>query len=63
MSANNQIIINQRNYKVYENGCVDNLFVVREARLIGKGKSIKGAIKIAQKYMTENIVEYGIDFI
>jgi hypothetical protein len=67
MSANNAIFISVKTFKVYHCGCYDNGFDPKKDELIGKGKSLKGAIKIAQKF-EENLndhgsyVEYGIHF-
>ena len=63
MSANNQIVIDVKTFKVYEDICVDNLFRREDAPIIGIGEDLVEAIKIAQKFIKENIVEYGIRFI
>lgn len=63
MSSNNQIIImkvKRKGYEVHENCCVDNDFEPNEETLIGKAKTLEKAVKIANKYMEDNLVEYGI---
>ena len=62
MSANNALFINKKNFKVYEHGCVDNPFETKNASLIGKGRNLNEAIKIAEDFENENIVEYGMHF-
>ena len=61
MSANNQILIKNNTFEVYDYDVDCGLD--KKHDLIGKGKSLKEAIEIAQKYQQENIVEYGIQFI
>ena len=57
MSANNYLLISKSRFTVKE--CdADTCDGVR----IGKGKSLLDAIKIAEKYLKNNIVEYGIYF-
>jgi len=62
MSANNIVFINEDNYKVYYQGCVDNKGL---GELIGKGKTLKEAVKIAKKWIREleGYLEYGVTFI
>lgn len=64
MSSNNEIVIVKKGKKfgVYENPCVDNEFSTLTSYLIGEKDSLEKAIKTAQKYMRENLVEYGISF-
>jgi len=55
MSANNFLEINKETFEVWDKDIeTDNGF------LIGKATTIDGAFDIAEKYMKENIVEYGI---
>jgi len=59
MSANNEIVINTKTFKVYYKPCADNDAV----ELIGTGKNIKEAVAIAQtytKYELGGLLEYGI---
>ncbi len=64
MSSNNQIIIRKekKEFIVYIDECVDNEFKFPKSSIIGKSKDLEEAIKIANKYMQENLVEYGISF-
>lgn len=64
MSSNNRIIISKEKGKfiVYHDLCVDNEFVPEENDKIGEAKTMEKAVKIANKFMAENIVEYGISF-
>lgn len=58
MSANNQLIIDKRTFKVHHmdvSGC--------GGYEIGQGKDLDEAIEIAKSFMEEEIVEYGMDFI
>jgi hypothetical protein len=60
MSTNNQlhIIKKGKKFQVHENFCVDNEFKPSKRSYIGEGKTLEEAIKIANDYMMENIVEY-----
>ena len=60
MSANNQIVIRKEKgkYIIYINLCVDNEFDFNERSIIGESTSLKGAIKIANNYIKENLVEF-----
>jgi hypothetical protein len=60
MSANNAIFLDDRTNEVYYQPCMDNGQV--GLQLIGKGESLKDAVRIAKEYMKEldGIVEYGI---
>lgn len=57
MSANNLIKIDRRNFAVSD--CdADTGYGAK----IGRGKTLEGAIDLAQEYQEQNIVEYGIRF-
>jgi len=63
MSANNEIIISRKTFKVYYNPCVDN----DELELVGKGKSLEEAVGIAKRYIDDELggglyLEFGIRF-
>jgi len=64
MSANNQMLIFKikNEFCVFENCCVDNDFLKprNNKRALFKDKSLEKAIKFANRYMLENIVEYGL---
>ena len=62
MSANNIIYIEEKTHKVYYQSCADNDDL---GELIGKGKNLEDAIKIAQAYRNNHLcyLEYGIEFI
>jgi len=62
MSANNGLFINKKTFAVYEHGCMDNGFLEKEASFIGRGKNVAEAVQIAEDYMNEEIVEYGVNF-
>lgn len=49
-------------FQLFLHGCADNEFFKEDASLIGKGKTLEEAIKIAEEFQEENIVEYGIHF-
>ena len=61
MSTNNQlhIIKEGKKYNIYENHCVDNDFIPSKEDLLETKTSLKKAIKFANQYCSENIVEYG----
>jgi len=59
ISANNEILIDTKTFKVFYNPCADNDAV----ELIGTGKNIKEAVAIAKtytKYELGGLLEYGI---
>ncbi len=62
MSTNNQLIIIKKkgNFEVHENLCVDNDFESSEETMLKEFKTIEDSLKFCNKYMKENIVEYGI---
>ena len=71
MSANNflRVVETKKKFKLYE-CCADVVDDETEDELKKYGCSlietfdtVDGAIKGAQEYMSENIVEYGVDFI
>ncbi len=57
MSANNYLSINKKTFEILEADADTG-----HAMLIATGKSLEDAIELAEKYMEENIVEYGIHF-
>ncbi len=61
MSANNQLmILKQKNkYEIWEDHCVDNEFNTETATRLSFQTTLKKAIIFANKYCSENIVEYG----
>lgn len=61
MSANNQLIITRKKdkFQIHENFCMDNDFEPDKASLLKTEKTLEEAIKFANKYCQENIVEYG----
>ena len=65
MSTNNELIIRKekKTFVVYENICVDDEFTFPKSCIIGKSKDLEEAIGMANQYMQENLVEYGISFV
>jgi len=65
MSSNNQIIISKegKGYVIYHDLRVDNEFEFDDEDIIGKAKTMEEAVKIANEFMVDNIVEYGIRFV
>ena len=65
MSSNNQIVVmkTKKGYEIFHNLCVDNDFVPEDNDIIGKANTMEEAVEIAIKFIRENIVEYGINFI
>lgn len=63
MSTNNQLIIIKVNgkFEIHENICVDNEFERSKESLLAVKKKLFDAIKFANKYCDENMVEYGYD--
>ena len=61
MSANNAIYIKKKTFEVFYQDCDDN---EGPGELIGKGKNLEDAIKIAEKQIKEleGSLEYGIWF-
>ena len=62
MSTNNQLVIlkGKKFIEVHENLCVDNDFYSNKETLLKKFKTLKQAIKYANKYCNEYpYVEYG----
>lgn len=59
MSADNVLTINRKTFEVRDCWSED----ISKGSLVGKGKSLEEAITIAQDYVRENIVEYGIIFV
>lgn len=45
--------------EVHEHFCVDNAFAPSKGSLLNTSKTIEEAIKFANKYCSEEIVEYG----
>lgn len=58
MSANNKLTINKKTFEI-RNVDAETGYGFQ----IGKGKTLEDAIEIAEKYMQEEIVEYGIHFV
>ena len=59
MSANNQLIIlNNNGIEVHINYCVDNKFKPSNETLLKKFDSLKQAIKYANKYCYDEMIEY-----
>ena len=58
MSANNLVTINKKTFVVKN---VDA--ETGSGNVVGKGKSLEGAIEIAEKEIEEGEVEYGIRFV
>ena len=56
MSANNQIIINKKNFKVYH---IDVDCGLREDDLIDQGKDMDEAVEIYENWKKEREEEYG----
>ena len=46
-------------FSIHENLCVDNSFKASKHTLLAKRKTLGDAIIFANKFMQENIVEYG----
>jgi len=61
MSTNNQLVIIKKKgmFEIHENSCVDNPFKPNKGTYLNKRKTLKEAIKFANKYCREEIVEYG----
>jgi len=61
MSANNQIEIIEEEGKffIHENFCVDNQFFPDKETLLETKDDLRDAIKWAENYCIENVVEYG----
>lgn len=60
MSSNNELIIlKERDFEVHMNSCVDNKFISSRETLLKKFKILQEAIKYANKYCNEEMVEYG----
>ncbi len=61
MSANNQLIIikKKEEFEIHENCCVDNDFESNNETLLTKESCLEDAIKFANEYCNEEIVEYG----
>lgn len=61
LSSNNQLIIlkEKGKYEVWENHCVDNEFNKKTATRVSFNTSLRKAIIFVNKYMNENLVEYG----
>lgn len=61
MSSNNQLIIlkEKGKYSVHLHFCVDNPFRASKDNLIKKFKTLVEAIKFANDYCIEEMVEYG----
>ena len=63
MSSNNQLIIlknKKKQFEIHHNLCVDNKFAASKESLLKTEKKLENAIKFANKYCRENIVEYGV---
>lgn len=64
MSSNNQIVIiknSEGKFEVHHHLCVDNDFVLTDDSLLFETNTLEMAIKTANKFMEENIVEYGLN--
>lgn len=62
MSSNNQIVIirgGKGEFEVHLNSCVDNDFEPLKRTLLKKFKTLELAIKFANDYCAEEMVEYG----
>lgn len=60
MSSNNMLIIlKTKKFQVHEWLCVDNEFFPSKNTLIKSFKTLIEAIKFANKYCQEELVEYG----
>ena len=65
MSANNQLIIEKNElhtkkpFEVHMNYCVDNNFKSSGASILDRFATLEEAIKYANEYCSEEIVEYG----
>lgn len=62
MSANNQLVILKKEdcFEIHLNGCVDKDFIPSNNSLIDIEDSLELAIKFANKFCMEEIVEYGL---
>jgi len=66
MSANNQVIILKnkefklKQFEVHEHFSVDNFFEPNRKTLLKRFKTLIKAIKYANEYCRENMVEYGV---
>ncbi len=63
MSANNQLIIlkdKKKEFEVHHNLCVDNDFIPTKETLLKTERVLEKAIKFANQYCRENIVEYEV---
>lgn len=58
MSSNNMLIIIEKKFEVHINDCVDNNFKSSKNTLLKKCKSLSEAIKFANDYCNEEMVEY-----
>ena len=65
MSANNEIVILKSGnmFEVHHNGCVDNPFNPSERTLLHATNDLELAVRMANKFMSENIVEYGLNIV
>jgi len=61
MSSNNQLVILKKGkwFEVHHNLCVDNDFHPSKNNLLAKEKTLVEAIKYANDYCNEEMVEYG----
>ena len=61
MSSNNQLIIlkKKQKFEVHHHFCVDNNFKTSKGTLLKKFKTLDEAIRYANAYCREEIVEYG----
>jgi len=62
MSSNNQLIILKEKkfrYGIWMNHCVDNEFDKKTATRLAFATTLEKAIKFANKYCREELVEYG----
>jgi len=62
MSSNDQLVILKigRKFEVHHNICVDNDFECSADTFLRAFAKLEKAIKWANKYCNENIVEYGV---
>ena len=61
MSSNSQLIIKKKKFEweIYMNSCVDNDFKYNKEDMLKTEPTLKKAILWCNKYLEENVVEYG----
>ncbi len=63
MSANNQLVVlknKKEKFEIHINWCVDNDFVPSKESLLNVEEKLESAIKFANKYCNENMIEYEV---